>query len=197
MIYYCKRFFPFIKFDALRRYDAPGMVLGIFLGFLYLSLLLGFCPAEAAIIEADRIDYQTDTGLFKAAGSVKIRENSCKITGGEALFYSKGKSRRVTVTGNPLLAGEGITLSSKKMEMEKQVFAASGDVRLQREDIRAVCETAIYKVASKEITLSGAVKAWQADKSISAERMLFTSGLIRAEGNARLEMPLEDADKNG
>ncbi|MDD4557418.1 MAG: LptA/OstA family protein [bacterium] len=173
------------------------MVLRSLLGFLYVSLLLGFCPVGAATMEADRIDYQTDTGLFKAAGSVKITENGYKITGREALFCSKGKSRRITVTGNPILTGEGITLASKKMEIEKQVFTASGDVRLQREDMKAACELAVYKIASKEITLSGAARARQADKSISADKIIFTSKLIMAEGNARLEMPLEDADKNG
>ncbi|MDD3925668.1 MAG: LptA/OstA family protein [bacterium] len=150
-------------------------------------------------MDAKQIDYNTGTGLFKAAGSVEINERGYKLTGAEALFYSKDKNRRVVVTGNPVLTGEGITLASEKMEMgfEKRTFTASGSVRIKREDIQATCENAVYKTVSKEIILNGSAQARQTGKSISAEKITLSQGLIKAEGRARLEMLLEDTNNNG
>lgn len=164
-----------------------------------------FCSLPSAFagklqVDADRIEYETKAGVFKASGSVRITEAGYKITGTEARFYSKEKEKRALITGNPVLeSADGTTMSAARMELglNTRVFTATGGVRINRKDIKAGSETAVYRVGVGELQLKGSASAEQGGSSIRADRMTLTEKTIKAEGRAHLEIALEGQGVNG
>lgn len=174
-----------------------------FAGMALLLLLLPAwilaAPAGRLDIDADRLEYDTASGLFKAAGSVRISDRGYSITCGEALFYSKDKGKRVVATGNPLLKGRDMVLAGGRMEilLSTRVFSMEEGVRIDYGSIRAASETAVYKDSSREMVLKGSARAEQPGSSMKADKIILMPGHVRAEGRAHLEVAFESMDGNG
>ena len=137
-------------------------------------------------IKADRVVYNRNTEMMEAFGRVTAtdtKENST-VTGGHVV-YNRG-SEVAVVTSTPRLVtteddGTETTVDGEELEFsfDKDIFKASGAVRIHRKEMEASCQTAEFDRKEDRAVLAGSPRAWDQDGEIRGDTLeLLTDGRV-------------------
>lgn len=133
------------------------------------------------VIRAEEIVYDASRDYAEATGTVRIllRADSTWLNSERATYDRR--TGQMVLTGNPWLFRPGIGVESDltvhadtlRMNEVQRIGEASGNVRIERGEVRALSETASFELVRNVTTLYGNPVALDPDGEIRADTMMI------------------------
>lgn len=167
----------------LRRMLAAALLLG--------ALSVGAQAAPPAELTADALEYDAETGLVEAKGSVRITQDGAVATGQEASYNTRTKESRLT---------GGVEVVKENLRMNAQIvtalaggtqIVAEGDVVAVKDDWVLAAPRVTYDTERQYAELPSAGRVETVDGTVTADRMEAYLGedRVNAFGNVHIVSP--------
>lgn len=144
-------------------------------------------------LKADSIEYDSKQGVMKASGNVLITQDGAELTGANAVYNMKTKAGKVI--GNVVMTKEGARLNANQVDIaEGNVFTATGNVDLTKDDKRLTGPRVIYYSEKEQAVADGGAKLWTADGTLNAPRI--EAAMQKEEAVATGGVVIDSAERN-